>query len=65
MSPQRPKTSIRMKEARQRIDEFEAQETASEAPAPFGKLLPTLIFWITLVIVGAAIYFLGVWYQQP
>ena len=65
MSSQRPMTSIRMKEARKRIDEFEAQETASAAPAPFGRLVPTLIFWIALVIVGAAIYFLGVWYQQP
>jgi hypothetical protein len=54
-----------MKEARQRIDEFEAQETASAAPTAPARLLPTLIFWITLVVVGAAIYFLAAWYQQP
>lgn len=65
MSPERPRTSIRMKEARQRIDEFEAQETASAAPTAPARLLPTLIFWITLVVVGAAIYFLAAWYQQP
>jgi uncharacterized protein HemX len=63
MKPQRPKTAIRMKAVRERLDAFEAQETAGSAPAAPNKKV-ALVFWLCVIAVGIGIYFFAAWYQR-
>ena len=63
MKPPRQKTSIRMKEARERLDAFEAQEVLAE-PASSQNTSAALIFWLCVVVFGLAIYFVAAWLQR-
>jgi hypothetical protein len=63
MKPARQKTAVRMKEARERLDVFEAQETAGSSPAAPDRKV-AVIFWICVTLVGVAIYFFAAWRQR-
>jgi len=63
MKAKRPKTAIRMQAVRERLDAFEAQETAGSAPAAPNKKV-ALIFWLCLIAVGIGIYFFVAWHQR-
>jgi hypothetical protein len=63
MKSGRAKTAVRMREARERLDAFEAQEEAGSAPvAPDRKV--ALIVWLAVVACGLAIYVLFAWYRR-
>lgn len=64
MNTPRRTTAVRMKEARERIDAFEAQEAADSAPAPPNRLVAALL-WLAVIALGVAIYFFSAWYQSP
>jgi hypothetical protein len=54
----RAKTGLRMKEAKERIDAFEAQMGLTPEPV---NTKASLIFWVVMVVVGLAIYFISTW----
>jgi hypothetical protein len=57
---------VRLKEARARLDAFEAQEaTGSGTPRQGRTAMVSFIFWIVVAIVGLAVYFLSAWLQHP
>ena len=63
MKPGRPKTAVRMREARERLDAFEAQEDAGSAPvAPDRRV--ALIVWLCVAALGLAVYFFAAWFRQ-
>jgi len=63
MPPPRQKTSVRMKEARERLDAFEAQEALAE-PAKTQNPAAMLVFWICVVVFGLVIYFVTLWVER-
>ena len=63
MKPPRQKTSIRMKEARERLDAYEAHDALAE-PSPSENRPAALVFWICLIVIGVAIYIGAVWFQR-
>jgi hypothetical protein len=63
MKPKRQKTLIRMREARARVDDFEAAETIGSVPAAPNRRV-ALIVWACLIAVALAIYFFAAWYRQ-
>ena len=63
MKPPRQKTSIRMKEARERLDDFEARDVLAEPPVSQNPRA-ALVFWICVVVLGLAIYIGAVWFQR-
>jgi CHASE3 domain sensor protein len=64
MTPPREKASVRMQEARERLDAFEAQEAPAEPPAASQNPRAALIFWMVVAIVGLAIYIFAAWMQR-
>jgi hypothetical protein len=52
-----------MKEARERLDAFEAQEVLAE-PTHSENRPVALIFWLCVVVLALAIYVLTVWLQR-
>ena len=63
MKSGRAKTSVRMREARERLDALEAQEEAASAPvAPDRRV--ALIVWMCVAAFGLAVYFLLAWYRR-
>ena len=65
MKPARQKTSVRMKEARERLDAFEDDEILAEPADRTPNPRASLIFWTLMVVVGLAIYAFAAWMQRP
>ncbi len=63
MNTPRRKTAVRLQEARERLDAFEAQESAGTAPAAANRRV-ALILWLVAIAVGVAIYFFAAWYHR-
>lgn len=54
----RQKTGLRLKEAKERIDAFEAQMGLQREPL---AVKAPILFWSIFIVVGIAIYFLVSW----
>ena len=53
-----------MKEVRERLDAFEAQEVLADPSPPSQNPRAALIFWMIVIIVGLAIYVFSAWMQR-
>jgi hypothetical protein len=59
----RQKTSIRMKEARERLDAFEAHEVLAE-PEASGNRTASVVVWICVAVLALAVYLGVAWLQR-